>query len=76
MLRRLPAGTIVAAMCLRGSAGARLPGEFGPNVAMADPTLIARVITAWPSFTLIGRRVIGYQGHDPVTCLYAFNLWS
>jgi hypothetical protein len=28
--------------------------SLGANVAVADPTLIARVIAAWPSFALIG----------------------
>jgi hypothetical protein len=28
--------------------------SLGANVAVADPTLIARIIAAWPSFALIG----------------------
>jgi hypothetical protein len=28
--------------------------SLGANVAVADPTVIARIIAAWPSFALIG----------------------
>ncbi|WP_248959839.1 hypothetical protein [Sphaerisporangium perillae] len=28
--------------------------SLGANVAVADPTLIARIVAAWPSFALIG----------------------
>jgi hypothetical protein len=46
--------------------------SLGANVAVADPTLIARIIAAWPSFALIGayemltaralRNCIGWHG--------------
>ncbi|KAA9374834.1 hypothetical protein F5972_29975 [Microbispora cellulosiformans] len=28
--------------------------SLGANVAVADPSLIARIVAAWPSFALIG----------------------
>lgn len=37
-----------------GFAGDRERGELAANVAAAEPSVIARVITAWPSFALIG----------------------
>ncbi|WP_455432939.1 DUF2637 domain-containing protein [Streptosporangium soli] len=62
-------GTIIAASmslllaCRYGKGGGALPwtllvvgglASLGANVAVAEPTLIGRVIAAWPSFALIG----------------------
>ncbi len=41
-----------------GRRGGVLPWTFATNVAVADPTLIARIIAAWPSFALIGAHEI------------------
>ncbi|MEV4166483.1 DUF2637 domain-containing protein [Nonomuraea dietziae] len=44
--------------------------SLSANVAVADPTLIARIIAAWPSFSLIGayEMLMGQIRHSHANC--------